>query len=246
MDNIRLCIDLGNSRTKLGLFLQTNLLHFASFDHNETEAIHQFLNTHPFHSIIYCSVLNEIPSWLENLKNHLPTVKLDNSTALPIDLSAYETPETLGADRIAALAGAYHLHLKTHVLVINAGTCTTFDLISPSGQFFGGNISPGLEMRYQAMHHYTAKLPWVHPNHPSDFKMGLRTTEALENGGYFGLVFEMEGYFHQLQENYPDLKCVLTGGSAHKLVNRLKIKIFADPYLVLKGLNYILDANEKI
>jgi type III pantothenate kinase len=239
-----LCIDLGNSRVKLAIFHDKSLYNYSSFNYPDTHLIHEWLATHEYDYIIYSSVVHPIPDWLTELGNHHKLIHLQYSCKLPIQLDHYQTPGTLGTDRIAALAGAMQLELNADLLIINAGTCMTFDLLVADGRFLGGNISPGLEMRYRAMHDYTSSLPLVNPLHPGDSFLGNNTHEAIENGGYYGLIFEIEAYFLRLSENYPGLKCVITGGNAHKLVNRLKIDIFADPYLVLKGLNYILEINE--
>ncbi|MBK8956015.1 MAG: type III pantothenate kinase [Saprospiraceae bacterium] len=241
----RLCIDLGNSRAKLAIFHDRSLHNYASYDLPDTDHISGWLKEQEFDSLIYSTVLDPNPVWLESLKDQVQSVRLTAQCKLPVKLDKYETPHTLGSDRIAALCGAVQLHLlDASILIVNAGTCMTYDVINTDGQFLGGNISPGLEMRYLAMHKFTSALPLVHPLHPGDHLLGRTTQEAIENGGYFGLIFEIENYFSRLSENYPGLKCVLTGGNAHKLVNRLKIDIFADPYLLLKGLNYILEINE--
>lgn len=239
-----LCIDLGNSRIKLAIFHDKSLHNYASFNYAESDMILDWLASHTYQHIIYSSVVKPIPEWLIQLGTHQKLIQLHGNCKLPMQLDAYETPETLGTDRIAAMAGGMQLELNADMLIINAGTCMTYDLLRQDGKFLGGNISPGLDMRYRAMHEFTSGLPWIHPLHPGDRFLGRNTNEAIENGGYFGLIFEIEAYFLRLLENYPCLKCVLTGGNAHKLVNRLKIDIFADPYLVLKGLNYILEINE--
>lgn len=239
-----LCIDLGNSRVKLAIFHDKTLHNYSSFNYADSDLIQEWLGAHEYEHCIYSSVVLPIPDWLREMEHRQKVLPLDSGCKLPLQLDHYETPATLGTDRIAALAGGFQLHLNAHLLIINAGSCMTYDLLNSDGKFMGGNISPGLEMRYRAMHEFTSRLPLVNPLHPGDRLLGTNTSEALENGGYFGLVFEIEAYFLKLSENYQGLKCVLTGGNAHKLVNRLKIDIFADPYLVLKGLNYILEINE--
>ncbi|MBK9108398.1 MAG: type III pantothenate kinase [Saprospiraceae bacterium] len=239
-----LCIDLGNSRVKLAIFHDKTLHNYSSFNYSDSNLVIEWLDAHDYEHIIYSSVVEPIPEWLIELKTRQKTLQLSSTCKLPIQLDLYETPETLGTDRIAALAGGEQLQLNAHLLIINAGSCMTYDLLHENGKFMGGNISPGLDMRYKAMHDFTSRLPLVHPLHPGDRFLGNNTIEAVENGSYFGLIFEIEAYFLRLSENYKGLKCVLTGGNAHKLVNRLKIDIFADPYLVLKGLNYILEINE--
>ncbi len=242
----RLCIDIGNTRVKLAIFRDGNLLHFSSFMHNETEGILKFISEHPFDSAIYASVIKENLEWLHSLASEFPVHRLSLSSKIPLKLDQYLTPESLGADRIAAMAGGRMLDLDAAILIVNTGTCVTYDVLSANGEFIGGNIAPGLEMRWKAMHAFTSSLPLVNPQHAVESFLGHSTVTALENGGFQGLLMEIEGYFYRLRDNYPGLKCVLTGGSAHKFVNQLKIDIFADPYLVLKGLNHILEINESL
>lgn len=242
--NPHLCIDLGNSRVKLAVFDGHRLHGFASFGYEEHKNISEWLIGNSFNSIAYASVLQSIPEWCISLLKSYPHLKINSSVKLPVNLDFYLTPETLGADRIAALSGAMLMQLSKPCLVVNAGTCTTYDLLSAAGKFLGGNISPGFEMRLKAMHEFTSNLPLVHPQIPVDSILGNSTMSALEHGAHIGQCLEIEGYFLRLQENYPGLICVLTGGNAHMLSNQLKISTFADPYLVLKGINYILELNE--
>lgn len=239
-----LCIDLGNSRVKLAVFDHHQLQGFASFGYEETKSIAEWLLNNSFNSLAYASVLSSDPPWIFDLLQAYPHLKVNSRVRLPVNLDFYLTPESLGADRIAALSGAMLMEFAKPCLVVNAGTCTTYDLISAEGNFLGGNISPGFEMRLKAMHEFTSNLPLVHPQIPIDSLLGNSTTSALEHGAHIGQCLEIEGYFLRLQENYPGLICVLTGGNAHMLSNQLKISIFADPYLVLKGINHILELNE--
>ncbi|MBP8724508.1 MAG: type III pantothenate kinase [Saprospiraceae bacterium] len=240
----RLCIDLGNSRIKLAQVRKGLIQDFAGFRYDDQPLVKRWFAAQSVYSGIYCSVLESEPEWLLALFDRHRILRLDTHWNLPIRIDQYQTPQTLGSDRVAALAGARQAIRSHPILVVNAGTCVTFDLLSAEGEFLGGNISPGLELRWRSMHAFTSRLPMVHAIPAEGRILGLSTQEALERGGFQGLVFEISAYYSAVCEKYPDAKCVLTGGSTHQLVNRLKFDIFADPYLVLKGLNYISEYNE--
>jgi type III pantothenate kinase len=162
---------------------------------------------------------------------------------LPIR-SSYQTPETLGKDRLAAVVGAAFLQPDMDILVIDAGTAVTYDCIDASGVYHGGNIAPGVEMRLKALHTFTQKLPLVKVNANVDF-LGKDTQSAIQAGVLYGVVLEIDGYIERLMLKYPKLSVFLTGGSAVLFDNKLKSRIFADKNLVLTGLNRILQHNVK-
>ncbi len=236
----KLCVDIGNSRIKLALMENGKVKRYAVHGFNEEAAIIEWLQEAEFESGIYSSVLANDPDWLLAFKEKRKLLRLNSKTKLPLKIH-YKTPESLGTDRIAAMAGALALYKKGALLVVNAGTCITYDLINNHGEFIGGNIAPGLEMRCKAMHDYTSVLPLIKVHDPGNSFIGYDTVSAMENGALQGIVLETEGYFTRLRKNYPELYVVLSGGNAPFLVNHLKISIFAEPYLVLKGLNTILD-----
>lgn len=163
---------------------------------------------------------------------------LDHHTPLPL-VNAYQTPHTLGPDRMAAAVGAWSEAPGQNLLIIDAGTCVTYDIVSAAGVFEGGNIAPGLTMRLQAMHDYTRRLPLVEvpPRLPW---IGRNTAEALQAGGIGGMVLEMAGMMAKYRRRWKNLKVFLTGGDANFFGNHLKRRIFVSPELVLKGLNQIL------
>jgi len=238
--NSNLCIDIGNSRIKFAIFENDHLIHFARFDHNSEPEIAAWLAENNFNRVIYSSVIKTKPHWLSTLEHNKKITKLTTDLKLPFRIY-YNPPESLGTDRIAAIAGAIAHYPKEHILVVNAGTCVTYDLIDDQHEYYGGNIAPGLDMRLRAMHEFTASLPRVTAADTGFKILGNSTNTALLHGGLHGIVLEIEGYYARLLPEYPHLKCILTGGSAPYLVNQLKIGIFAEPYLVLKGLNSILN-----
>lgn len=160
------------------------------------------------------------------------------SAAVPIPLSmGYHTPETLGADRLAVAIGGYSLYPNSNLLVLDFGTCLKCDFVSREGKYEGGSISPGLTMRFKAMHTFTAKLPLL--SMPKKFPhqpIGRTTEESMQNGVLFGMAAEAEGMVRFYQEMYPDVKVLVTGGDAEVFEGRFKNAIFVRQNLALLGL----------
>jgi type III pantothenate kinase len=164
------------------------------------------------------------------------------SPALPLPITIqYDTPHTLGVDRIAGACGAKQLFPDVHTLVIDAGTCVTYDFTDSQGIYYGGGISPGLRMRFEALHTFTAKLPLVEPGQAP--LIGTNTETSIQSGVVNGMLAEMDGIIRQYQEKYPLLQVILCGGDGSFFENRLKASIFASPDLVLIGLNSVLIHN---
>jgi type III pantothenate kinase len=154
----------------------------------------------------------------------------------------YATPTTLGVDRIAGVCGAKHMSPKTNVLVIDAGTCITYDFLDRDGNFLGGGISPGLMMRFNAVHNFTARLPLV-PLVEIAPLIGDSTETCIQSGVINGLIEELGGIISLYRQKFEGLAVILSGGDARFFENKLKGSIFAVPELVLSGLNSILIHN---
>jgi type III pantothenate kinase len=166
---------------------------------------------------------------------------LSANTPLPIE-NRYLTKETLGKDRIAAVVGAYDLYPNQNLLVIDAGTAITYDFINEKGQYLGGNISPGIEMRFKALNYYTGKLPRVQPKEWNKL-YGSTTEEAILGGVLNGVVFEVDKTIESFKEFYKNLKVIITGGDAEFFDNKLKNSFFVNFNLLALGLNRILEYN---
>ena len=170
-------------------------------------------------------------------------IELDHTTSLPIE-NLYETPETLGKDRLAAAVGANELFPDQNLLVIDAGTAITYDLVSDKNQFLGGNISPGLEMRFKSLHQFTGKLPLVDKN--EEFQpIGQNTTEAIRAGVQNGMIYELAQTIDFFNRNYQNLQIIMTGGDSNFFDKKLNYSIFVHFNLTLIGLNRILEYNAK-
>jgi type III pantothenate kinase len=232
---MNLAIDGGNTRFKAATFSAMHLEKTYSF--LNAEELKDFLVHHTFDNAVVSSVSldgNELLSWIKASNKFL----LTHSLPLPIRIR-YKTPETLGVDRIAAVCGAIEIFPDSDSLVIDAGTCITYDFVDRHGNYEGGAISPGIEVRFEALHTFTERLPLVIKE--GDLQLiGDSTETCIRSGVLNGVVAEMEGIIIKYKELYPDLGVVLCGGDSFFFENKLKPTIFAAPDLVLSGLNRIL------
>lgn len=236
-----ICIDIGNTRTKVALFEQDELLeltHFEALDEN----FKAFLTNLNPSACIYSSVNQALPVETEHyLIKKGPLIALDQHTELPFT-NAYESPATLGKDRLAGVAGGLALYPGENLLIVDAGTCITYDPLRSDGLYTGGNIAPGWRMRLAAMKHFTARLPEPVQEVPDGW-LGKDTESALQHGAAQGIAFEIAGYIARLSAEWGTLRPVLCGGDAPHLAKLLKKEIFVHPNLVLRGLNKILQYN---
>ncbi len=241
---MNLAIDIGNTRVKLGWFEGGLLVEKKVEQGVDWEKIKRWTTNHLVRKVILSSVsVVPLPDWLQFLEERFYFVQLTATTPVPI-INEYRTPETLGRDRLAAVVGAHHDYPGQACLVIDAGTCITFDVIDGQGHYKGGNISPGLSMRMKAMHQFTANLPLVEPGQTESW-LGYDTVSALKNGAQWGVVFESETFCTRCEAEFGAINVILTGGDADFLAKKLKRKIFVNHDLVLAGLNKILDYNAK-
>lgn len=245
--DMRLIIDQGNSATKLYIADGERIIENIV---TENEAMLEFVRKRiaesPFEAAIYSSVRREYDKRLINIMsrklNHI--VCMGNTTHYPIDI-AYRTPETLGHDRIAAAVGAWNEKPGHAMLVVDAGTAITYDLVTDKGKFIGGNIAAGIDMRMQALHERTGRLPLVKGDGELPL-LGYDTETAIRAGALHGAAYELEGYITACEAEYGGLLVFLTGGDAERLATLIKRTIFVDRNLVPKGLNRILEYNVKI
>jgi type III pantothenate kinase len=239
---MNLVIDVGNTQTKLAWFEQGRLTETVRIEDNNSAIIQDLISDrHPERAIISVTG-NMNPDLKEALiRQKVTMLLLDHRTALPVQIG-YLTPETLGRDRIAAAAGARYVCPFCNVLVVDMGTAITIDFITSEGLYMGGNISPGMQMRFRALHEFTARLPEVtkDPDFPS---FGTDTSTAIAAGVQQGIIYEINSYIDDFTRRYPACEFIVTGGDAGFFVSKLKRSIFAIPDLVLKGLNYILEYN---
>ena len=242
---MNLTIDIGNTRTKFGFFKNGRLRKKMYWESTDLNTLIALLDNQKVENIICSTVKTVDPKFESILKTRFYT-RLEANTPLPIQ-NKYRTPKTLGKDRLAAVVGAYHLYPGESSLVIDAGTCITYDVIDAAGNFLGGNIVPGMRMRWKAMHHFTAKLPLVDKvDKKRSPDIGKDTISALATGGALGTILEMDGWIQYFHQEYDVINTILTGGDGEYFAKRLKSKIFANPNLVLVGLNKILKHNVEL
>ena len=236
-----LCIDAGNTRTKAAVYNEDgNLIELLIAAENDLAPIHALSSRHPIdHAIV--STTGERSWSIEQLEIKGKKIELTHQTPMPVKL-VYSTAATLGRDRIAAACGANALYPGKNCLVVSAGTCMTMDIVLEKGIFLGGNIAPGLKMRLQSMHEYTARLPLVEPGWP-EIPFGDSTNHALQNGACLGMVMEIEGIFQRAKDAFGEVFVVMTGGDAAFLAEQIESQIFVAPELVTQGLFQILAFN---
>ncbi len=237
-----LCIDWGNTLVKAGIFVNDRLVEVKSFREDEAmSALEEQVDYHKPSHCILCSVVFNPQGVEDMLCDKIPKyMKLDGNTPLPI-MNAYST-DSLGNDRIPLAVAAHLLYPGKNNLVISAGTCITYNFIQSSGIFRGGAISPGVRMRLKAMHAFTDKLPEVQLEGDL-ILLGYDTYSGMRSGAAFGAAAEIDGMVADFGSQYSDFNAVLTGGDAPFFAGKVKSKIFADPELLLKGLNLILKHN---
>ncbi|MES2593414.1 MAG: type III pantothenate kinase [Bacteroidota bacterium] len=248
---MNLIIDIGNTRIKAGLFEQNEMKHSFVFDpvnpdQDATQALmaSDLFDNYTIKHVIVASVVSNISLLINYLQKKTSTLVFSAETATPL-FNLYKSAGTLGSDRLAAAVGAHSLFPESDLLVIDAGTCIKYNFINSKAEYLGGAISPGLKMRFKALHTFTSRLPLVEADEQFDTLIGTTTTESVLSGVEKGAAAEIDGFIEQYQVLYPAIKIVLTGGDANFFEKRLKNTIFTDSFLILKGLNSILNYNLK-
>jgi type III pantothenate kinase len=242
---MNLIIDVGNSFVKLAVFNGDKIKYKKIVELDlvleEIKVLKQ--KEHSIKKAIMSSVgrLNE--EAIDQIKNCVDLLVLSSKTKLPFK-NLYKTPKTLGVDRIALVSASVNKFPECNVLIIDAGTCITYDFVTANNEYLGGAISPGLHMRYKALHNLTANLPLLRPGKPKNI-IGKTTKESIHSGVAYGVIMEIEGVIGSYQEKYSDLTVILTGGDGNFLSKQLKSSIFATSKFLLEGLNFILQFNSK-
>ncbi|WP_299520074.1 type III pantothenate kinase [Winogradskyella sp.] len=242
---MNLIVDVGNTYVKLAVFENDNLIHKVSFELKAFKE-HYKLFRQAFPKIkaaIISSVGRLTKKQLEIIEADLEVLELNHNVKLPFK-NLYKTPETLGVDRIALASASVSQFPNYNVLVIDAGTCITYDVITDKNEYLGGAISPGIRLRYEALHNLTANLPLLEKDQPKTI-IGDTTESSIHSGVVIGVVKEIDGVIDHYGAKHQDLTVILTGGDAKFLSNQLKNSIFANSNFLLEGLNFILEFNSK-
>jgi len=240
-----LVIDIGNTNSKIAVFEDKLLVFFSILEKPDQSVIAELVRNYGVRNTAVSSVredFDEVISFLKANTNYIPF-----STQLNTGINnQYKTLSTLGQDRWAKVIAVHHAYAGQNCLIIDAGTCITYDLLNDTSTYYGGSISLGISMRFKALNHYTGKLPLVKWNREMEtVPAGTDTETAIINGVLQGVINEVEGFIAINNKNNRDLKVIITGGDAAFLLEQLKNSIFApqiihDPYLVLKGLNEVI------
>ena len=242
---MNLVIDVGNTLVKLAVFEDSELLFDVACIRNALKTeLEKIKKSYLIDKSIISSVALFSKNELSEIEKMFPQfMLLSHNTPVPFK-NMYGTPETLGVDRIANAAASVSIYPCKNVLVIDAGTCITYDFIDKNGSYLGGAITAGVNMRYQSLNKFTDKLPLLQPSYPKSI-IGKSTEESMHSGIVNGVLAEINSIIIQYSEQYKKLTVVLTGGDTNFLAKRLKNGIFANPIFLLEGLNMILIYNSK-
>lgn len=238
---MNLTIDIGNTRTKIGIFNQLEMKELWVFENDSIIDIVNIIAENKIQKAIISSTI-DIPEFILSALRKLPQhLILDTQTRLPFQ-NLYSSKDTLGKDRLALIAAAQAKFPHQDNLVIGCGTCITFNFINAQNEFLGGSIHPGLKMRLKAMHTFTGKLPLINLENHADL-IGKDTKSNILTGTLHAAAKEIDGMIGDYLVKFPQMNVIITGGDAELLVYRLKNQIFAIPNFTLLGLNHILEYN---
>jgi type III pantothenate kinase len=241
-DMMNLIIDVGNTRVKAAVFEKDRVVEIVVFSKKEfLSEIKKILKKYIISNGIMSNVAFVSNLELKKLQDLLQIIVISSKTKVPFK-NLYKTPKTLGVDRIALVAGAVSQFSNKNVLLIDAGTCITFDFVNSNNEYLGGAISPGIKMRFNSLNKFTANLPLLEKKEISNF-IGASTSESINSGVVNGIIQEIDGIINQYKKKYLDLTVVLTGGDTNFLALQLKSSIFANQNFLLEGLNEILIFN---
>jgi type III pantothenate kinase len=237
-----LCLDFGNTRMKCGVFVDGEFQDEQILENDHEDTIRALLDRYQPSRTILSSVIHHNPRMEELLRATTHFHKLDHHSKVPVTTPVGK-PETIGADRLALVVAAVTLFPGKNNLVVGLGSAITYNYINKDNEFIGGGISPGMEMRFRSLHEYTAKLPLVKADW--NFPLaGYDTRTNILSGVILGMAKEIDGIIDAYQEKYDNFNVLMSGGDSAYFIRHLKSKIFADPYLIYKGLYAISEFNQ--
>ena len=240
---MKIIIDIGNTNVKTAIFEGNEILEIKTSEDISIKDIEFLHKKYPEITTVIASSVRQMPQLIsEFLKNNFAFIEFNENTPIPIK-NSYKTPKTLGKDRLAGIIGAHYLFPGRNILVIDAGTCLTNDFLNSDGEYKGGSISPGINMRFKALHTFTGKLPLIALENYKELA-GVDTKTSILAGVINGIVAETDWFIDSYKINYPNFSTIICGGDGKFLADRLKNATFAVPELVLIGLNEISKYNE--
>jgi len=245
---MNLIIDIGNTTTKVEFFEKNKVVISRKYKKLKLPLLEALISAHNMGNLIEAVIMSTVSYYpdevIRYLKKHYYFIFFDDKTPIPIK-NNYETPETLGKDRLAAAVAANHIFPDHNVLCIDIGTCIKYDFVNKSNQYSGGAISPGFNIRFNALNTFTEKLPLIESK-KVNYLIGKNTEESILSGVINGTSLEINGIITKYKEIYPDLKVVLSGGDMKYFDKELKISIFAVSNIVTLGLNIVLEFNKLV
>ena len=240
---MNLALDIGNNYFKIGIYKNSDLIYFFSDNNIKIDSVINKVFIE--YNDLSCAIISNVSSInVINLFNNykIRVLQLDSSFNFPFKIH-YKTPGTLGNDRLALAASASLLYPKSNKIIIDVGTCITIDFLDSDNNFFGGSISPGIDMRYKSLNNYTTNLPLLQISNRFVFP-GDSTENSIHSGVIGGVCNEINGFIENISSKHDEVKVILTGGNAKFLSKTLKITIFANQNFILEGLNSILNLNK--
>jgi type III pantothenate kinase len=245
---MNLIIDIGNTKIKAAVFEQHTLISKEVISYENWQSIIEILlkKFNKIENIIVSSVskIGEDAFSFLKLKPQYKLFFITRDYKFPFN-NKYESPNTLGIDRMILASGAVLNYQNKNRLIIDAGTCVTYDFVDQNDNYLGGAISPGIRLRYEALNNYTAKLPLLLNQEPKNY-IGNSTNESIHSGVINGLTHEIDGFINSYSKNYTNFIIILTGGDAEFLAKRLKNTIFANSNFLLESLNQTFQYNKHV
>lgn len=240
---MKLIIDIGNTRTKIAVFSETNIVLYKGYNSLKINDIEEILTDFPDVNKTIISTVGKTDIELKNyLKDRIYLIDFNTELKIPIN-NHYLSTNTLGKDRLAGVVGASGLFPNNNCLVIDAGSCITIDLIDKNRNYFGGSISLGINMKYKSLNTFTASLPLIKDNFSKEKIIGVNTESSIRSGVLNGTIMELKGFIDYYNKEYSDLKIIFTGGDSKILQSYFIENTILEEHLVLMGLNIILDTN---
>ena len=238
-----LIVDLGNTLAKFFLYKNGQCVkeHDVNKENFRDTAESLILSHKVIKGLIYSDVSNQAGDFFENFSDQFSVIAVSSNMQLPF-INSYQSPESLGSDRIVLVAAACKSHPNTNVLIIDLGTCITYDFLDANNIYQGGAISPGFEMRYKSLNQFTGNLPLLDTDEGQS-PSGKNTEQAIHAGIYFGIIDEINARINYYKLKYDSLTVILTGGDANKLPKTLKNSIFAHPNFMAEGMFHLLKLN---
>ena len=241
---MNLVIDIGNSKVKFFLFENNKTIHKEICDNTDfTKTLDSISNRNKIKNVITSSVSSNHDQYIIESLNNSKCISLSNDNLLIPFKNNYRTKNSLGQDRIALVSSAIYHYPNQDNLIIDLGTCITYDFVDSNKTYHGGAISPGFQLRYSSLNTHTSNLPLLEFEETENL-IGSTTDESIHSGIYNGVIAEVNNYIDLLKKEYPNLNVIIVGGFSKFLLNRIKNAIFADQDFLAQGLNYIINYNE--